>query len=124
MKCLLDTQLVIGWMAGTRWAEAARGIVESAEAVHVSSVSIWEIAIKVAKGKLTVDVEALASRLVQDGFLPLPVSWAHAQSVRLLPPIHADPFDRMLVAQAMAEPLRLLTTDRLLARYSDLVTVV
>jgi len=121
---LLDTNLIIDWVRGSRLGEHVQSLVDDAEAIFVSSVSIWEVSIKSRRGKLAVDPAKLSQHLLDDGFTPLPVTWHHAQRVRDLPFHHGDPFDRMLVAQAMAEPLRLLTSDRLLARYSELVTVV
>jgi PIN domain nuclease of toxin-antitoxin system len=66
----------------------------------------------------------LMPRLAEAGFEPLAVTWEHARAVHDLPHHHRDPFDRMLIAQAIREPLRLLTHDGMLARYSDLVTIV
>ena len=90
----------------------------------VSAASLWEIAIKASLGKLTVDSEALEDQLGIAGFEPLPITWQHTVQVRKLPMHHRDPFDRMLIAQAVSEPLRLLTHDAALRAYSDLVTVV
>ncbi|MCW5698012.1 MAG: type II toxin-antitoxin system VapC family toxin [Bauldia sp.] len=125
MNLLLDTQIVL-WVTTNdpKLRPKARETIELADEVFVSSIAIWEIAIKASAGKLVADVAELAGHLVRRGFRSLPVTWAHAQTVRDLPFHHGDPFDRMLVAQAMTEPLRLLTADRLLARYSELVTVV
>ena len=125
MKLLLDTHILLWVMQIARALEReARRLIEAAEEVHVSSVSLWEVSLKVGLGKLKVDLDRFDDRLEQIGFLALPVNWAHARQVRRLPPLHSDPFDRMLVAQAISEPLHLLTHDRLLAPYSDLVTVV
>ncbi len=102
----------------------ARRLLNDAEAVHVSSVSLWEIAVKSALGKLRLDQAELDAQLDQIGFSPLPVTWAHTRALRELPPVHGDPFDRMLVAQARSEPLHLLTHDRTLSAYGDLILLV
>jgi PIN domain nuclease of toxin-antitoxin system len=125
MRLLLDTHVVLWAMENSRaLSAAAREHLRKAEAVFVSAASLWEIAIKAALGKLEVDSERLERSLVESGFQQLPVTWSHTVQLRTLPPLHRDPFDRMLIAQAISEPLRLLTHDAALARYSDLVTPV
>jgi PIN domain nuclease of toxin-antitoxin system len=90
----------------------------------VSSVSIWETAIKIGAGKLKANLDELVAQIAQDGFLELGISYRHAAVVTSLPTIHRDPFDRMLVAQAICESMPLLTADRVLAKYSRLVELV
>ena len=125
MRLLLDTHLVLWAMQDSRaLSAAARRHLREADAVFVSAASLWEIAIKAGLGKLEVDCARLEQKLTDAGFQQLPVHWGHALKLRELPPLHRDPFDRMLVAQAMTEPLRLLTHDSALAAYSDLVTLV
>lgn len=125
MRILLDTNIVLWAMSdSSKLSKTARREIEQASAVLVSAASIWEIAIKVALGKLTVDIDELVALLADAGFESLPVTWKHAQRVHALPHHHRDPFDRMLVCQAISEPLRLVTSDRQLAPYSDLVFVV
>ena len=102
----------------------ARKQMRAAEAVHVSAASLWEIAIKASLGKLIVDSDVLEEQLGVAGFQPLPITWQHTTQVRKLPMHHRDPFDRMLVAQAVSEPLHFLTHDAALRAYSDLVMVV
>jgi PIN domain nuclease of toxin-antitoxin system len=122
MRLLLDTHVFL-WAvsASPRLTPRARQAIESAEAVHVSAASIWEVAIKARLGKIEADVDELAAAIAASGFIELPVRAAHAAAVARLPPLHQDPFDRLLVAQAVTEPLRLLTADALLARYTELV---
>jgi PIN domain nuclease of toxin-antitoxin system len=96
---------------------------ERADSVHVSSVCIWEIGIKVAIGKLKINVDEFLRTVDAMGFEQLPVTWEHARVFSGLPLHHRDPFDRMLVAQAMSEPLILLTHDETLSAYGDLVRV-
>ena len=125
MKLLLDTHILLWVMQDApQLGRPARRVLNDAEAIYVSSVSLWEITIKSALGKLRVDQNEFDAQLEKIGFAPLPVTWAHTRELRKLPLLHGDPFDRMLVAQAMSEPLRLLTRDAVLKTYSDLVVVV
>jgi PIN domain nuclease of toxin-antitoxin system len=116
MNVLLDTHVLIWWDEGRRLASDARQAIEEADAVYVSAVSAWEVAIKTGLGRLrpTRTVEEAAS---ESGFLELPVTFRHAQRVTGLPPHHRDPFDRMLVAQAAVEELTLVTRDPVFVRY-------
>lgn len=124
MRLLLDTHIAI-WLArdADELKPAARQLILDADAVFVSSASLWEATIKVALGKLPLLPQRLASQLQAAGVEHLPVSWAHALAVHQLPMVHKDPFDRLLVAQAMCEPMHLLTHNSLLAAYSPLVIV-
>lgn len=86
--------------------------------MRFSAASAWEIAIKSAIGKLEVPAGSSISRELElDGFTQLPVTIAHADAVRQLPPLHRDPFDRMLVAQALVEGLTIVTADEALRAY-------
>ena len=125
MKLLLDTHIAL-WLVrdAPELSAQARRLILAAEAVFVSSVSIWEATIKVATGKLPLDPARLESQLLVAGVQPLPLTWAHARALHGLPMHHRDPFDRMLVVQAMSEPLHLLTHDAALLPYSDLVILV
>ncbi len=125
MRLLLDTSIVL-WVAtdSPRLSEAARQEIESAEAVFVSSMSLWEMVIKAGLGKLEVDFARLLRRMEAAGIRDLAVTWRHAMAVRTLAVHHRDPFDRMLIAQAISEPLRLITSDARLCAYSDLVMLV
>ena len=107
-----------------RLTKAARALLAGATEIYVSSASIWEAAIKAKLGKLEVDVDALVSAIADSGFLELPVTARHAAAVSRLPDVHSDPFDRLLIAQAVTEPLRFLTADDVLGQYSDLVELV
>ena len=118
MKLLLDTHILLWVMQDEpRLGRAARRVLNEAEAVHVSSVSLWEIAIKRSLGKLRIDEETLDTQLDKIGFAPLPITWAHTRAVRRLPLLHTDPFDRMLVAQAQVEDLTVVTGDPMFERY-------
>ena len=113
---LIDTQIVVwGALEPRRLSPEASRIVRS-ERVYVSAASLWEIETKRQIGKLTLDID-LAAHLKSHEFRELPITWEHARTVAALPPIHRDPFDRILAAQALIEDLTLVTADRDLARY-------
>jgi PIN domain nuclease of toxin-antitoxin system len=125
MRLLLDTHVFLWSVTDDRkLTKAARKLILDANDVFVSSASIWEASIKAGLGKLDVDVDLLVSEIEASGFSELPVRAVHAAMVRNLPDIHRDPFDRLLVAQALAEPLRLVTSDGHLSKYTDLVITV
>ncbi|WP_233830220.1 type II toxin-antitoxin system VapC family toxin [Paraburkholderia sp. ZP32-5] len=125
MRLLLDTHVFLWAVTDDRkLTKAARKLILDAADVFVSSASIWEASIKAGLGKLHVDVNLLVSEIEASGFTELPVRAVHAAMVRDLPDIHRDPFDRLLVAQALSEPLRLLTSDAHLSKYTDLVISV
>ena len=92
--------------------------------VFVSAVSIWEIAIKSRIGRLEGDPNEFVDAIEKSGFQELAIVARHAAMVHALPLYHRDPFDRLLVAQALSEPLRLLTADRVLSQYSEMVITV
>ena len=116
MKLLLDTHIAL-WLVrdAPELSAQARRLILAAEAVFASSVSMWEATIKVAIGKLPLEPARLESQLLAAGVQPLPLTWAHARALHGLPMHHRDPFDRMLIVQAMSEPLHLLTHDAALA---------
>lgn len=122
MRLLLDTHVLI-WVLGT--PERIRPsvldmITDTANSVHVSVVSPWEIAIKSAAGRLQTeeyDLDGIATDLATSGFALLPVVLEHALKVRHLPLHHADPFDRMLIGQALHEGMALVTADRAIRAY-------
>lgn len=125
MRILLDTHIYLWWLQDSpQLSQIARQKILSATEVYVSSVSIWEASIKVGIGKLDVDVDVLVEEIAKNGFQELPVTAIHAAKVRHLPDIHRDPFDRMLVAQALCEPLQFLTADGILVGYSELVELM
>jgi PIN domain nuclease of toxin-antitoxin system len=92
--------------------------------VFVSAASIWEIAIKAKLGRLEGNPKEFVAAIDQSGFQELVVSARHAAAVYDLPFRHRDPFDRLLIAQTLTEPMRLLTTDSILGQYSELVMIV
>jgi len=101
--------------------EQARQIMLDATEIFVSAASIWEIAIKARLGRLKGDPKEFVKAIEQSGFRELVISARYAATVYQLPLHHRDPFDRILIAQAISEPLRLLTADRTFSQYSDLV---
>ncbi len=128
MRLLLDTHLVLWAVAmSTRLPAKARELLEDASNdIYCSAASLWEIAIKSAlrRADFDVDLRRLRAALPEMAILELPVDGRHIEQLATLPPIHKDPFDRLLVAQAMAEPLVLLTSDAKLAAYGDGIVVV
>jgi PIN domain nuclease of toxin-antitoxin system len=128
VRILLDTHIVLWWHTADRRLErGARRLIESADdQVLVSRASLWEVAIKVSAGKLPADAEVFAKQVEEFGFSWLDITNTHLLKVAELPTVqnHKDPFDRLLVAQAMSEPLILLAADIRLARYGDLVRAV
>ncbi len=118
-RLLLDTHVWLWWQSGDRrLGVRARRTISSATEVRFSAASAWEIAIKCAIGKLVLPEDAdIGAELEKDQFLPLPVDVAHASAVRDLPALHRDPFDRMLIAQALSEGLTILTADPRLDGY-------
>ena len=123
MRLLLDTHAFLWWLDGDKRlsVRSRRLIAKSMSEVFVSAASAWEIAIKAAAGKLpgALDVAAdISGCLESQGFRPLEISVAHAQRAGGLPPLHRDPFDRMLVAQALMEGLPVLSNDRAFDGYA------
>jgi PIN domain nuclease of toxin-antitoxin system len=121
MKLLLDTHLLL-WAADqqTRLSEEAITLIaDPANELFFSAASLWEIAIKQGLGRedFKVDARLLRRGLLDNGYSELPIASEHAVAIDSLPPIHKDPFDRMLMAQAMIEGITLLTADNILAQY-------
>lgn len=121
MKLLLDTHLLL-WAAdqqGRLSADAVDLISDPANELFFSAASLWEIAIKQGLGRadFKVDARLLRRGLLDNGYSELPVASEHAVAIDSLPSLHKDPFDRMLVAQAMIEGITLLTADSILAQY-------
>jgi PIN domain nuclease of toxin-antitoxin system len=124
LNVLLDTHLLLWALSRPAKLKArARTLIEQSE-VFVSSASIWEIAIKSSLGKLEADPRLVLEGLEPAGLRKLSITAEHGAKVYELPPHHRDPFDRLLLAQALSEPLMLLTDDDVLGQYGGYVTVV
>ena len=125
MKFLLDTHILLWWLADDPCLpETARSIIaDESSVLFVSAATAWEIAIQKAAGKLEAP-DDLAFALKANRFEALPITIRHAHTAGRLPRHHDDPFDRMLVAQAHVECMRLLTHDRRLTLYGDFVDLV
>lgn len=117
MTILLDTHVILWWQRDDRRLnQAAREAIATAELVWVSAVSGWEVSIKSALGRLRLD-EPFEILVAADDFTELPMTLAHATRLHELPPHHTDPFDRMLVAQALTEKATIVSHDRALEPY-------
>jgi PIN domain nuclease of toxin-antitoxin system len=128
MKLLLDTHLLL-WAAepAKRLSAIARKLIDDKDNEPVfSTASIWEVAIKGGLGRkdFRADPRLLRRRLLDSGYLELLIDSEHAATVGELPPIHRDPFDRILIAQSVVEGIALLTHDPIVARYAGLIRAV
>ena len=125
MTILLDTHIFL-WTLNddARLSQKARNLISTADIVYVSSVSLWEITIKKRLGKIQVDLDLLIKGVEQQEFVELSFKGKHAIKTSELMSHHHDPFDRALVAQALTESLRLITADKALKAYSDLIEVM
>jgi PIN domain nuclease of toxin-antitoxin system len=110
---------LVWWVADDRrLSKDARNLIANPNHhVLISAAAVWEIAIKAGLGRIEVDLDDLEQAILSSGFEPLPIALPHAVRVGRLPAVHRDPFDRMLVAQASVEELRLVTHDRIFERY-------
>lgn len=118
-KYLLDTHILLWAAAGSLPPKAREIILDKQNELFFSPASIWEIDIKNALGRVDfrIDPEVLYRELLDHGYIELPISGRHALMAGALPPIHKDPFDRMLLAQAKSEGIRLLTSDATMLKY-------
>lgn len=128
MSFLLDTQVLL-WAAGVpdRLPPDARTLIaDPATALLYSAASLWEVTIKNGLGRadFSVDPRLLRRGLLENGYTELAVTGAHAVAVDALPPIHKDPFDRLLVAQAQIEGVTLITADEIVGRYPGPIRVL
>jgi PIN domain nuclease of toxin-antitoxin system len=117
LKLLLDTHAILWWVRDDRrLGREARRAIAGADVVWVSSVSGWELALKVAKGRLRI-VESLRVTIVADHLTELPLTLRHTEELERLPMHHGDPHDRLLVAQARVEGATIVTHDRAFEAY-------
>ncbi len=128
MRLLLDTHIALWAIIDSPHlsVQARNLILDPANSIHISVASVWEIAIKhmLGRGGMPISGTQAAVHFQVAGYTELPVVNAHIAMLETLPPHHTDPFDRLLVAQALAEPLRLLTQDASVSRYSDSIILV
>ena len=125
MRLLLDTHIFLWCITDDkRLSKAAKAKIIHASDVYISAASIWEMTIKVKLKKLKADMKQVVKAIDESGFTELPISVEHALATSNLPDLHRDLFDRILVAQAITEPLILLTADAQLKEYSKLVEVI
>lgn len=120
MKLLLDTHLLLWAAAGSGLSDKARALIADPNNIPLfSPASIWEIAIKagLAKADFAVDAAVFRRELLDSGYEELPITGAHAATIATLPNLHRDPFDRMLIAQAIVEGISLLTADSMILQY-------
>lgn len=120
MKLLLDTHALLWWLADDRQlGRRARELVEDpANDVLVSMVSLWEIAVKIRIGKLEADVGEITDAVQREGFIMLDIGVAHLLTLAGLPMHHRDPFDHLLIAQAIVEDATLVSEDSNVGRYA------
>jgi PIN domain nuclease of toxin-antitoxin system len=120
MRLLLDTHILLWWaMADRRLSKSLVSVIASGENdVAVSAASIWEIAIKRTLGRIEIELDELVALMVTEGFIELPVRFGHSLKLQSLPRHHDDPFDRILIAQSIAEGRRLVTKDALILSYA------
>ena len=116
-RLLLDTHVFLWWRGEpSRFASTVRESIATADIVFVSAATAWEAAIKASLGRLELP-DTIEAGVLASGFEKLLITFSHAERAAALPPHHRDPFDRMLIAQAQAEGLTLVTRDRLLQPY-------
>jgi len=126
VRLLLDTHILLRWLKDDLLLPHRAGVLiaDRRHQVYVSPMSVWEIAIKSQLSKLKADVDEVRTAVLHSGFQPLPFTLEHAAAVARLPQHHRDPFDRALLAQALLEPLNLLTHDESLSVYGERVLLV
>ena len=119
-KYLLDTHIFLWWISDAKQLsqEVFNIISDTSNQIYISSATIWEIAIKESLGKLKVDAD-LHSAIEANGFIELKISAICANATKKLEQIHRDPFDRMLISQAIQEDMTLITVDRFIVKYKD-----
>ncbi|MBI6565520.1 type II toxin-antitoxin system VapC family toxin [Pseudomonas synxantha] len=125
MRLLLDTHILL-WALNDdpRLSGKTHKLIENAADVYVSAATFWEMAIKVGVGKLAVDLDEIREYCLESGFVELPITSEHAIAVKDLEHHHKDPFDRLIIATAMSEPMKLLTADPQVAQYTSLAMLV
>ena len=122
MRLLLDTHILLWVLAGDKRAAQIKDMILAQDTqVFVSAACWWELAIKIGIGKLDYKLADLRQAAKDSNFKELPVTGEHTEVLETLPPVHKDPFDRLLVCQAITEPMKLITADSKMAGYSELI---
>ncbi|MBB6290173.1 PIN domain nuclease of toxin-antitoxin system [Pseudomonas sp. SJZ103] len=125
MRVLLDTHVLLWALSDDpKLSSKARRLIENAAEIYVSAATFWEMAIKVGLGKLDADLDEIREYCLESGFVELPITSEHAIAVKDLEHHHKDPFDRLIVATAISEPMRLMTADAQIAQYTSLAILV
>jgi len=119
LKILLDTHVLLWWLAGDKQlgTQARDLIADPGNDILVSVASLWEIVVKRRVGKLQADVAEVSDAIERDGFSLLPISLANLAELTALPTHHRDPFDHLLIAQAISEQATLLSEDQNISKY-------
>ncbi|MDX3377228.1 type II toxin-antitoxin system VapC family toxin [Streptomyces sp. ME02-6991-2A] len=124
MRLLLDTHVILWWLGDSdELSDQVKDLLDTEPSVHLSAVSAWEIAIKQSLGKLD-GPDDLAERVRDSQFTSLPITAGHGVRAGRLPPLHRDPFDRILVAQAQIEGMTVVTRDQWIPQYDVPVMAV
>jgi len=124
-RFLMDTNILLWYFWGSERINSIKELIGSeATDIFFSPVSLWEIAIKIKRGKFNLDIKELYAYAQKHDFVELPLTGDCLKAYLELPNIHKDPFDHILLAQALTFPMRLITSDSLLAGYSSLVMVI
>lgn len=125
MRVLLDTHILLWTLSeDPKLSSKAKKLIENAAEIYISAATFWELSIKVGLGKLTVDLDEIREYCLESGFVELPITPEHAIAVKDLEHHHKDPFDRLIVATAISEPMKLLTADSQVAEYTSLAILV
>jgi len=125
IKFLLDTNVFLWCFWDSERIKPIKGLINAKESdVYISMVSFWEISIKIRTGKLNIDIDKLRLFAQKYAFYELPITGDFFKAYLELPKLHKDPFDHMLIAQAITCPMHLITSDSILADYSSLVMVI
>jgi PIN domain nuclease of toxin-antitoxin system len=124
MRILLDTHILLWALTDDpKLSPKAKKLIETATEVYISAATFWEMSIKIGLGKLTADLEEIREYCRDSGFIELPFSVEHAIAVKDLEHHHRDPFDRLIVAAAITEPMKLITSDAMVAKYTSLAVL-
>jgi PIN domain nuclease of toxin-antitoxin system len=124
MRILLDTHILLWALSDDpKLSAKARKLIENAAEIYVSAATFWELAIKVGLGKLNVNLDEIREYCLESGYVELPITSEHAIAVKDLEHHHRDPFDRLIIATAILEPMKLVTADPIVAKYTSLAVL-